>query len=232
MAALRDRVKRRIDELRRSPITLAKSVGLERGFINDILIGRKKTVRDEKLELVAKALECDPAYLMGFQDVVRIGNPTQLGMHAHVIPGRSTLVGPGLPVRGAAQSDVWRGASHAPDLPPTMPVAADPRFAHLPQFAYIIPISSQRKAKVALAIETALYEKGVRPIDDGAVVVIQREKAGLTETSLRIVGLIPERTLFPFPDDPAGFAIPLGLSGWPDDIKVVAVITNVQEIYF
>lgn len=69
---LQTRVRRRVEELGQSPITLAKSVGLERGYINDIVIGRKRSVRTDKLELVAQALGVSVGYLQGMDDAVMI----------------------------------------------------------------------------------------------------------------------------------------------------------------
>lgn len=60
---LQEKVAARVEELAASPITLAKSVGLERGYINDIIIGRKKTIRADKAPLVAMALQVPVEWL-------------------------------------------------------------------------------------------------------------------------------------------------------------------------
>ena len=60
---LQEKVAARVEELGVSSITLAKSVGLERGYINDIIIGRKKTIRADKAPLVAMALQVPVEWL-------------------------------------------------------------------------------------------------------------------------------------------------------------------------
>lgn len=62
MGDLRSLVIQRLEEMDNpSPITLALSNGLERGFINDIVIGKKKRVLD--YAKLAAALQVDPAAL-------------------------------------------------------------------------------------------------------------------------------------------------------------------------
>lgn len=63
MADLRTIVTDRIKELDLKPIAAAESVGLERGFIRDIIAGRKKSVASDKMVLVAHALQLDPGAL-------------------------------------------------------------------------------------------------------------------------------------------------------------------------
>jgi hypothetical protein len=45
----------RLKELKRNPFEAARLGGLERSFVNDILIGRKRSVRGENLERLARA---------------------------------------------------------------------------------------------------------------------------------------------------------------------------------
>jgi hypothetical protein len=49
----------RLRELNRNPFEAARLGGLERSFVNDILIGRKRTVRGENLGRLARALDWD-----------------------------------------------------------------------------------------------------------------------------------------------------------------------------
>lgn len=59
MLDLKDLVAERMEQLGNpSPFTLAREHGLERGFINDILIGKKKRVLD--FSKLAAALQLDP----------------------------------------------------------------------------------------------------------------------------------------------------------------------------
>ena len=53
----------RLDELGINPFEAARNGGLERSFINDILIGRKLSFRSNMTEKVARALQLDPTDL-------------------------------------------------------------------------------------------------------------------------------------------------------------------------
>jgi len=53
----KDIIQRRLDELRRNPFEAAKDVGLERSFINDILIEKKKSVTARFFGKLAEALD-------------------------------------------------------------------------------------------------------------------------------------------------------------------------------
>jgi len=54
----------RLKELNRNPFEAARVGGLERSFVNDILIGRKRSVRGENFERLARALDWDSRLLM------------------------------------------------------------------------------------------------------------------------------------------------------------------------
>lgn len=224
MKRLQDRVQKRIDSIGKSPITLARSVGLERGYINDILIGRKKSVRDSKLGLVAQALECDPEYLLGLQDTIRKQVAPQL-------PPRATVQSPGLAVHGVCQSGIWRSQTAPPDFPPTLPVAPDVRYANLPQAAYLIRPEEVNSVTLVLTVEFSTFESSIQPIGDGAFVVVRREQGTLAETSLR-VARFPKRELHPIDNDPAAEIIKGTVNGWPSDVRALAVATSVIKLKF
>ena len=56
-------VARRLEELGRNKFTAAREGGLERGFLNDFLIGRKKSAQGENFSKLAAALGWVPAQL-------------------------------------------------------------------------------------------------------------------------------------------------------------------------
>lgn len=64
---LQDRVRARLDELGRSPITAAANVGLERTYIRDFVGGKKASLRSDKYEKVAQALDWTVADLLGVE---------------------------------------------------------------------------------------------------------------------------------------------------------------------
>lgn len=61
--SLKDIVVRRLLELGIAPIKAAESQGMERGFIYDLLLGKKQSVRSDKLAILAKAIYADPSAL-------------------------------------------------------------------------------------------------------------------------------------------------------------------------
>ena len=64
MKSLIDKVRERLDQLHRNPFEAARIGGLERSFINDFLIGRKKSVSYDNLGSLAQALDWSLADLM------------------------------------------------------------------------------------------------------------------------------------------------------------------------
>ncbi len=75
MRTLSEIVAERLDQLDLSPITAARSVGLGRTYIRDIVAGNKKDIRREKLPQVAEALRLDPEAL-GRGELVPIDEAT------------------------------------------------------------------------------------------------------------------------------------------------------------
>jgi hypothetical protein len=67
-------VMERLKELNRNPFEAARLGGLDRSFVNDILIGRKRSVRGDNLERLARALDWDSAVLV---DAARRSRPTK-----------------------------------------------------------------------------------------------------------------------------------------------------------
>lgn len=208
---LKNRVQQRIDELGQSPITLARKVGLERGYINDILIGRKSTIRGDKINLVAKALRCDPSFLTEDSPTPQI-----------------SFQPPGIDVWGACQSGIWREKDAKADYPLVLPIAPDARFPQANQGAFVIRglLDSEAFRTAALGIEPATFEQSVHPIESGMVVAIKRKRGELIETSLRMVETGPRPRLVSLPQDQNfGVPIPLIPENGDEGVTILAVIT-------
>jgi hypothetical protein len=62
--SLKQKVADRLDELGRNPFEAARDAELERGFINDLLQNKKRTVKGENLKKLAKALDWTVADLL------------------------------------------------------------------------------------------------------------------------------------------------------------------------
>jgi hypothetical protein len=63
-SALARSVQARLNQLGRNPFEAARKGGLERSFVNDILIGRKKSVRGDNIGRLATALDWTVADMM------------------------------------------------------------------------------------------------------------------------------------------------------------------------
>ncbi|MBO6511534.1 MAG: helix-turn-helix transcriptional regulator, partial [Roseibium sp.] len=64
------RIRSRIKELGTNPKAVATRAGLGSTAIRDILDGRSKSPRENTLRKIAKALNCDTAYLTGESDAI------------------------------------------------------------------------------------------------------------------------------------------------------------------
>jgi hypothetical protein len=63
MPTLKEIVVKRLKELNMGPIQAANAGGIERTYIRDIIEGKKRSVRSDKLEGLARALRLDAAAL-------------------------------------------------------------------------------------------------------------------------------------------------------------------------
>lgn len=63
MTNLKDIVSKRLSELELGPVEAAVHAGMERSYIRDIVEGRKKSVRNDKLQDLARALKLDASAL-------------------------------------------------------------------------------------------------------------------------------------------------------------------------
>lgn len=186
--SMSDRVRERLDALSIGPITAAKKAGLERGFLNDLLTGRKKSVRGESLQRLADALECDPAYLTGHQ-------PTPSG-------GTVSLSATRLPIVGVAETGTWREvASDGPHR--EAPVLPDPRFLDIPHAAYEVRGNHGKDAgiddgDIVIGLDPAAFTATRGGMRDGLVCVVRRYRDGgaLCETTIRRASASPSGFTF------------------------------------
>ncbi|WP_156382360.1 helix-turn-helix transcriptional regulator [Aureimonas sp. Leaf427] len=89
---LKDRVQERLAALEKGPVETAIAGGLERNFILDILVGKKKSVRADGLKKLADALRTTPRWLMGEEEtpLLILPNPER---HAQLLTIGTRLKG-------------------------------------------------------------------------------------------------------------------------------------------
>ncbi|MCB9993092.1 MAG: S24 family peptidase [Hyphomicrobiaceae bacterium] len=103
MADLKEIVAARLDQLGLKPIPAAVNGGLERGFIRDILEGRKKSVHVDKLPKLAAALQLDAADLaQGIATPIGAPIPNATPAQSAPLPAGRTSGFKDVPVLGTA----------------------------------------------------------------------------------------------------------------------------------
>lgn len=173
---LRTRVRERLDAKGLNPFEAARMAGLERSYVNDLLIGKKHTVREKKLPALASILDCDPDYLMGAQDTPRRSGGGRGGMR----------------MAGIVEAGAWRSASSFVSSAGPMPIEPDPRFPPNEQEAYRVRGDHAAglgilDASILCIATTAGLEATGRKLHDGDVVLVrQSNSAALSELTARV----------------------------------------------
>lgn len=201
---LRDRVKARLDTLNINPFEAARRAGFERGYVNDLLIGKKISMREKSLAKLADALECDPGYLLGRQ----------------AVPSRQ-IGSCGIPLAGIAEANAWRRADDpgVPDTP--IPISPDPRFD--PERIQLYLIRGDHAGGIGAtdgSVIAVLTNAG--PYRDGDVVLVERLRDDERELSIRVIsgGALsarPLRNSIP--------AIPLS------DARIIGMVVSATRIF-
>lgn len=166
---MRARVRERLSALGISAFEAARRVGAERTFLNDLLVGKKETIRPSAIAKVAEVLDCDPDYLIGAQATPRKPTGLASGM---------------MPLAGIVEAGAWRG----PDAVPVeaLPVAPDPRFPPERQAAYLL--RGHHADELGLQDGDVLVAVEDGQSRDGDVVIARRRMdAGAVELTVRLV---------------------------------------------
>lgn len=166
---LRTRIQERLDTLGINPFEAARRAGGERTFLNDLLIGKKDSIRRAAIPRVAAALDCDPEYLLGAQDAPR--RPTDAPQRTPEIRPENA---PGIvPLVGIAEAGTWRLAGRSGPSP-ALPIPPDPRHPASKQVAYLVrgdhaAALGATDGAVIVGVEGAGYR-------DGDVLVVRRSR--------------------------------------------------------
>jgi SOS-response transcriptional repressor LexA len=179
--SLKDIVSDRLSGLDRNPFEAARVGGLERSFVNDILIGRKQSVRGANFIKLAKALDLTPQELLAQTqgEDLRDINPTGRPFPVHV--------------RGNTAAGHWFEHDDMIDEPPE-PIPSIPgRYPGLEQFSYRISGASMNKKRIHhgdYVICVNYFDARAYP-ESGDIVVVERRRGHLIERSckeLQVVG--------------------------------------------
>lgn len=168
---LRSRVRARLDALGINPFEAERRADLKRGYVNDLLIGKKTTFREKALPALARALECDLDFLTGQSN-------------APVTEQRSPI---GLPLSGTAEAGAWRDPATDSSAGEFVPIPPDPSFDRDRQRLFLVRGDHAAGLRitggsVVLAVSDVAYR-------DGDIVVARRTAPnGTAETSIRVLG--------------------------------------------
>jgi len=172
---LRSRVRERLDAKGLNPFEAARMAGLERSYVNDLLIGKKQTIREKKLPALASILDCDPDYLTGAQDTPRRGG------------GR-----PGMRMAGIVEAGAWRSVdAPASSVGGSLPIEPDPRFPSAEQEAYrvrgdhAVGLGILDASILCIATMGGLEAVG-RRLRDGDIVLVRQSNGRLFELTARV----------------------------------------------
>ena len=157
-----ERVQARITELHMNSTEVARKAGLERTFVHDLISGRKKTITAEALVALAKALGCLPEELVGMAGDI----------HRKAVEG--------IEIVGVIEPDVWRRAA-----PRNLGTIASSNDGNPNVRAFVV--RGDDAAPIGIKDGSALIVDMSGRVRPGDVAVIEREKDGLKELSLRRV---------------------------------------------
>lgn len=165
---MRTRVRDRLAALGISAFEAARRVGAERTFLNDLLVGKKETIRPAAIGKVAEVLDCDPDYLIG----------------AQATPRKPSGAAGMMPLAGVCEASAWR--DQAGVTAEVLPVAPDPRFPPERQAAYLVRGHHAdelgiQDGDVLVAVEDA------QPREGDVVVARRRKETGEVELTVRLV---------------------------------------------
>ena len=188
---LKTRVQRRLQELGITAAEATRRGKLSRTLIYDILDGRKENVRADNAAKLAQALDADVDFLSGTQ-----AEPRRMDGYRRSLDGARDIRM--VRVVGDVAAGVWNESTafgvYDPDLPsefdayPPVPVVPDPRYKGLAQFAVrVVGPSINRVIPDGYFAVCVPYWDARSAIQDGDLVVIERIRGGLHESTIKRV---------------------------------------------
>jgi transcriptional regulator with XRE-family HTH domain len=227
---LRERIQRRLEELGINPFEAARRGGLERGFVNDILIGRKQSARGPNLAKLAAALDVDLAYLAEDQD-----EPRRAPLKPPADPDHLTLIGTA--ETGKFVPETPGSGSHPPAEP--APIAPDPRFPAEHQFALRVRGNGAEEVGITegqIVSAVALQDLPPEEIRDGTLCIVRRREEGVgTELSIRAIRMSLAGISLVAPSTSPYPAIPFPQNGerggGEGSVQIIGVVRQAVKVF-
>jgi transcriptional regulator with XRE-family HTH domain len=182
---LRSRIQERLVATEQSSQGAALKAGLSRDFVRDLLSGKSRHPRADTLMKLARALECDPGYLLGLMEAP---NGSRKGDKARSGAFR-------LPIRYEAAAGSWLAVDDlSQDEPPSAPAIEIKGYARAPQWLERVRGDSMDRLMPsgALAHVVDAIALGYAPRHGDVVVVLRsRAQGAFLERTVKQVELGP-----------------------------------------
>lgn len=166
---LRQRVQSRLNALGINIFEAERRAHMKRGFLNDLIIGKKHSLREKTLPAIADALDCDVEFLAGSQATPRRSSPTETMTR----------------VVGVAELGAWREAgTFFGDPLPTIPIAPDPRFS--PDQVRLFLVHGEHAAGLGITGGSLVWVlKSDGPFREGDILLTRRRQNETEELAIR-----------------------------------------------
>lgn len=168
---IKSRVRERLSALGINPFEAERRGNLKRGYINDLLIGKKNTIRAKALPAVAAALECDVGYLEGRQG----------------IPSQGEAPASGMILSGIAEAGAWRDPSVSVVSDTPVPILPDPRFDAALIEIYLVRGDHAAGLGISDGSIVEVLTGGSAYRDGDVVLARRKDESGAAELSVRII---------------------------------------------
>jgi hypothetical protein len=209
----RERVRERLAALGVSASQAARSSGLARTFVVDLLNRREPAINGVNLCKLARGLACDPRYLTGESDQVGIAplpNADEPPRKTYTKPIAKPATPPRTvaPLRGLIEAGAFRDTPKTVRAP-RVPVPVDPRYAGISQGVYAVESAELLRFGIGpnsflLMVEAEGFIERFGGYRAGQLVVVsERNASGQEALSVRRVVVFADRTelLGADPDD-------------------------------
>lgn len=233
--SIADVISKRLDDLNRSPAEAAREAKKNYAFINDLLIGKKRSVRGDNMGALAKAMSWsvdELAAAMSGKDLTEINRPDSFNQkstqridfdaHSHEAPR----------IVGKVAAGVWRTPEAMGDAMISIrdPFPVDPRFPASDQFDLLVEGTSIDRIATDGALIRCLRIDSRDPRDGDLVIVEADDGAGKIETTVKQLrtrnGVVE---LWPYSTDPK-WQTPIRVEPGSRTVRIIATVLYAYRV--
>ncbi|MEW5421920.1 helix-turn-helix domain-containing protein [Amorphus sp. 3PC139-8] len=184
----RQRVRERLDATGLNAFEAARRAGLHRSFLHDLLIGKKRSIREKYLPQLAPVLGCDPEYLVGRQS--EVSRNAAGGAQPAAIPTPVGMETGSIPVIGRCEPGSWHDPAYPVPGVGKLTIEPDPRYPSTAQVGFVVygddaaTIGIPDESLICIGLVDELKKYG-RNLTIGDTVVVKNERNGTFEHTIR-----------------------------------------------